>query len=506
MTGENVFKAGAVGLVGSAFSAVSALLVTVVIGHSLGTSGTGIFYQVVAVFMILTAVLQLGTGSALIWAMSQRRATGRAGGETRIVALALGPVIVASVVVSVVVYLGAGPLAAFLSRSDADVVERVLRLLAWFVVPATLMGVLQTAVRIQRGALSFEMLQDVAVGASRLVGVAIAAAVGATVYRTIGYWVATVPLWMLVSAAWLVGPMVHDLRASRRVPPQDDDMTGARFWRFSSARAVGVAIEFGLDWVDVLVVAAVRSPAEAGVYAVASRCVQAGRVVDRAVRVGAAPSISWHLARREHQEASELHISVTRVAVLLSWPFYLTLIVMGPAVLGLFGPGFRQGAFVVGLLGVVMMLVVTTGMLQSIMLMGGRSTWQVYNKSVVLALSLVGNLVLVPRIGISGAAWTWAVVAVIDTAIAGSLVHYRMGVHLAPLRLVKAGLVPLAVYGAAGTLLRLVTGTSTLDLAMYLVVLTLVYAAVLWVLRERLELDVVLRAGAARAPRERVAS
>ena len=76
MKRENVFKAGAVSLVGSSFSAASALLVAVVVGRSLGTSGTGIFFQAVAIFAILSAVLMLGTSSGVIWALSRQRAPG----------------------------------------------------------------------------------------------------------------------------------------------------------------------------------------------------------------------------------------------------------------------------------------------------------------------------------------------------------------------------------------------------------------------------------------------
>ncbi len=488
MKRENVYKAGAVSLVGSSFSAASALLVAVVVGRSLGPSGTGIFFQAVAVFAFLSAVLMLGTNVAVIWALARQRTAAGVGGENRILAIALCPVVVASTVVAIALHVWARPLAEILAGAQVDVLEDVLRLLSWFLPLSSVMGVLHTAVRIQRGVISFSLLQDVAVPVSRLVGVSIAASLGASAYVTVSYWVASVPLWLLVTVAWLVRPVLSDLRAKRVRSGPPPEPSVSQFWRYSGARAVGVAIEFGLDWFDVLVVAAVRTPAEAGIYAVASRAIQAGRVVDRAARVGAAPTLSLLLARGQRQEASVLHLGITRVTVLISWPYYLTLVVMGPAVLSLFGEGFREGALVVGLLGIVMMVVVSAGMLQSILLMGGKSTWQVYNKSVALALSVVGNLVLVPIMGITGAAVTWAFVACADTAIAVWLVHWRMGVHLAPHRLLGVGLVPVCVFGLAGWLLRLALGTSILDLLVYLLVLVPTYVGVIWLLRERLEL------------------
>ena len=162
----------------------------------------------------------------------------------------------------------------------------------------------------------------------------------------------------------------------------------------------------------------IASPAEAGVYAVVTRTVRAGQVVDRAMRLAVSPTISRLLARGESAATRALHTSVTRAMILMSWPFYLTLAIMGPAILGLFGPGFESGAVPLVILSGAMMVASSAGMLQSIILQGGNSSWQVANKSVVLAASVSLNLLLVPVLGIIGAAMTWAFVTLLDTAIA----------------------------------------------------------------------------------------
>ena len=167
---------------------------------------------------------------------------------------------------------------------------------------------------------------------------------------------------------------------------------------------MGGSLEILLEWSDVLIVAALTSPAEAGVYAIVTRTVRAGEVVDHSMRIAVTPTISRHLARGESAATRALHTTVTRAMILISWPFYLTLAIMGPAILGLFGPGFESGAAPLVILSGAMLVASSAGMLPSILIQGGHSSWQVANKSVVLIASVAFNLLLVPVLGIIGAA------------------------------------------------------------------------------------------------------
>jgi O-antigen/teichoic acid export membrane protein len=236
----------------------------------------------------------------------------------------------------------------------------------------------------------------------------------------------------------------------------------------------------------VLIVAAIASPAEAGIYAVVTRTVRAGQVVDRAMRLAVSPRISRHLAKGELAETRELHTTVTRAMILVSWPYYLTLAIMGPSVLLLFGAEFEDGAVPLLILSLTMLVTSSAGMLQSIILQGGRSSWQVLNKSIVLATSVALNLALVPLVGIVGAAITWAVVGLTDTGIAAWQVHRRMGVWLRPRPLLPAMVIATAVFGVGMGIVRLTLGTSLGALVVGLAAVGLVYAGVLWLLRGRL--------------------
>jgi O-antigen/teichoic acid export membrane protein len=219
-----------------------------------------------------------------------------------------------------------------------------------------------------------------------------------------------------------------------------------------------------------------------------TRVVRAGGIVDKAMRVAVAPTTSALLARDQLVESSRLHTRVVRAMILLNWPFFLLLISMGGSVLLIFGSEFVRGWGPMVLIAAATMMQTAAGMLQSILLQGGRSTWQMYNKSLAVGLSIGGNLALVPFLGVWGAAITWVLVMVVDNALAAHQVHRRMGVHLAPRRLIVPSILPVLVFGVGGAAFTFWGGIAIATLVLAVVILGGVYAAVLWMLRRRLGL------------------
>lgn len=489
MSSERLARAGAVSLLGSAFSAGAALLLTVIVGRGLGAHGTGIFFQAIGLFTIASQVLRLGTSSGLTKFLAEQKAFNRLGEATRILLIALIPTVLFSIVASALILQYAQELSTFFSSAEdqADLYVVIVMLTPFLGVAATL-GVLHAAVRMLRGVVMFTLLQNVLLPLGRLGLVALAVVAGWGVTGSLQAWVISLPFWLVVTCGLLVGPLIRDWRARRSVE-ESWVLASGRFWRFSWPRGISAALEIGLDWSDILIVAAIRTPTEAGIYAVVTRAVKSGQIVDRAMRVAVSPTISVLLSKGEVGSARNLHTSVTRAMVLATWPFYLTLIVMAPAVLNIFGSGFSAGSSVLMVLSAVMMLAAAAGMLQSILLMGGRSSWQMYNKALALGLSIGLNLLLVPLWGIMGAAATWAIVVSADTGIAAWQVHRRMGVQLQPRRLLRAGSVPLVIFGGFGSLIRIAFGDSATVLILFILILGLAYLMAMWLMRRSLGIE-----------------
>lgn len=488
--GPSTVASGLISLLGSGFAAAAALGVAVLVGRGFGADGAGIFFQAIALFTVAAGILKLGTGSGLVRGMARARALQSGPSDSRMMWWATWPVLALSSFVALGLYLSAPALANMLTTAGrVDQVSQALRVLAPFIVVAAMLGVLHTAVRMMRGVLAFTVLQNVLTPLGRIVMVGAAVIAGWDVLTAIAGWAALLPLWLVVTLGCLYGPVRHDLRRKRGEPSGESQRA---FWRFTGGRAIGAAVEVCLEWSDVLIVAALRPLPEVGVYAVTTRAVRPGQIVDRALRIALSPLIAHHLSLADFSAATQLHTRATRALVLLAWPFYITLIVMGSAVLGLFGSDFVLGYPVLAVMAGAFLVANLGGMLQSVMLMGGRSSWQVYEKSLILAVSVVGNLLLVPRLGIMGAAITFAIVVLTDTAVAAMIVHRGVKVRLQPTQILPVGVIPIVVFGVVGLVVRALLGDEPWVLLVYLPVALSLYGIALWFSRHRLEVEGVV--------------
>lgn len=496
MSRQSLGRAGVVSFAGAVIGAGVNFGLGIVVGRGLGVDGTGTFFQVVAIFIILANVLELGADTGLVRFCSASVATGRNDELRPLVRIAVVPVAITGAVLVVMAWIFAPQLAGFISASPGVPTVELVRTLAPFVVVASLLAVVLGATRGLGSVTAFTALQHVALPLGRFALVSAAILAGAGLMDVLRAWIVPLPLIAVVAVAVLVRKLAR--RAdSRAVSPSSASVaTGlrGRFWGFSGSRGVAAAVEILLEWVDVLIVAAFRSPAEAGIYAVVSRSVRAGQVVHQAARIAVAPMVSAALARGDLAEGRRLYIVVTRAMVLLSWPFYLLLACFAPGVLAIFGAGFGPGSGALTIMSLTMALAAAAGMVQTVLLMGGKSSWQLADKSAALAVNVGLNLVLVPAWGIVGAAVAWAVTVVIDTALAAWQVHRGMGVHVPPASLAGPAALPLLVFGAGGLLVRWLVGDGLIGLVVMLVVGGAAYAGLCWSFRHQLGLGVIMTA------------
>jgi O-antigen/teichoic acid export membrane protein len=478
--------AGAVNLLGGAIGSVIGLLLAAIVGRGLGTDGAGTYFLVVAVFMIVSNVAELGADTGLVRFAAAARATGQVRDEPGHVAIAIGPVLLGGVVVVAVAVVWA-------RQRSGDVVG----LDPWLVVVAAILAVLSSliavALSVARGlgdVLAYPVLQNIGLPLLRLLAVLVVVTAGGGVAAVLTAWMAPVPVVLVLAvvvAAVLLTRQAGGLRP-HRVPPAEQRRATRRFWSFSATRGVSSAVEIMLEWIDVILVGALTSPEQAGIYAVVTRCARAGEVVQQAARIAVGPQISAALARGAVVEAREIYGLVTAAMIWLAWPFFIVLALFGDTILSAFGPGFGDGAVSLAVLSLAMALATAAGTVQTILLMGGRSAWQLADKSVALVVNIGLNLLLVPRWGIEGAAVAWAITIVADTLLVVYQVQKLMGVAPIGRHLWVAAGLACGVVGGLSLTARLVAGSSVPVLLVTIVVAAAVYLAASWPLRHRLGL------------------
>jgi O-antigen/teichoic acid export membrane protein len=242
-----------------------------------------------------------------------------------------------------------------------------------------------------------------------------------------------------------------------------------------------------VTWSDILLVGALRSTREAGIYAAASRLSIAGAYALQAVGMAIAPQISSLLARGSTARVETLYRVATWWLMALSWPLYLTLIAFAPFVMGMFGPEFVAGEWALVILSGAMLVNLATGNVTVVLLMSGKSALNLINAAASLVLNVALNLTLIPALGITGAALAWAV-SIVFVNVA-PVIEVRVCLGMCPpfgsgYRIVVAAAV--LCYGALGLGLQLLLGTTWASFAASCIAGTAIYVAALYRFREAL--------------------
>ena len=470
-----------------------ALAYGVAISRALGAAGAGTFFAAVALFSILEGVARLGADTGLIRTVPRYQALGLPGCTRTALRVGVWPVAAASGALSVALFVLAAPLARLVAGPHASEVTSYIRVLAPFLAPATLSSLLLAATRGFGSMLPFVAVERIGRALVRLALALVALAFGAGAVLLMVGWALPLALGCVAAAVWL-------RRLADPVAPRAAARSGGRsrvafeFWSFSAVRGVAAALRVGILWLDLLLVAALGSARDAGIYNAASRIVAAGTFALQAVLIVIGPQISELLTRGERARVQRIYQLSSAWLTLLSFPFYVAVAAFAPLLLRGFGPGFSAGATAVAILSLAMLLDMATGPVQTVLLMAGKSSWNLLSMAATLAVNAALNIVLIPRLGLTGAAIAWLVSIVVQNAIPLVQVWLGLGLHPFSRALLVAAGGSLACFGLAAAGAIGLLGQTIPALALFAVAALVVYAAFLFRFRAALALDAALPA------------
>jgi O-antigen/teichoic acid export membrane protein len=496
---------------------------TVLVSRWLQPRGAGALFELIALFTIMSQAFELGADTGLTRWISRARAIGGLADVRRVLVVALVPVAAIGTAAAAAIWVEAPELARVFLHGMAA--------------PAGAADIRIVAPLVPLGALSF-CIVDAARGFGRMWPYLVIEGVGKPTVRFGLVLAALVAGWGLhgallgwgfpviagLVAAWLIfagilrkevpvrvrapvgaGPLAP---AERRAGPSRAAAGRLRqlsieFWRFTAPRGLQGTFQVVILWLDILLVGAMVSRYAAGVYAAVSKLAIVGTFVLEGNRLAIGPQLSAFLARHEHDRAADLYQSATRWLMLASWPLYLVFAVFPAVILGIFGSRYTAGAAALAVLSLAMLVNLGTGNVTVVLLMGGKSSWSAINAGAALIVNIGLNLVLLPRIGILGAAIAWGASIVVDNVTA--MVEVRWVLGLAPFgpgyALVAATTV--GCFGLTGIAARILLGETLPALAAALAVGLVAFGAVLYLARVPLQLtglSAVLRRRAVAAP------
>jgi O-antigen/teichoic acid export membrane protein len=445
-------RGGALSLGGSAVSAVSGILVVLVLTRALPQEVAGTFFALTSVFLIAATAARLGTGTGLVYAISRTRALGEPGRAGACLHVALTPVVAMSVGVAMALFLCADGLAGLAGGSSGT--ADAVRVLAVLLPLTTVADSLVAATRGHGTILPTVVLDRVARPVLQLGGVAVAAATGSVV--------AVTAAWAL---PWVVSALLGGWWLLRLLPradesPDDGVRPVARrpwreFWSFTAPRAVTSVVQLALQRLDIVLLTVLAGPAEAAVYTAATRFLVVGQVANQALASVVEPQLGRLLAVADRPAATAVYRTATGWLVMICWPLYLLVATYAESMLRVFGAGYDAGITVVFVLVGTMLVASAVGVVDVVLLMGGRSSWNLGNSMTALVLNVVVDLVLIPPLGLLGAAIGWAVAILANNLLPLAQVWRSMGMHPFGVGTGTAAALALACFGLPPLITRL---------------------------------------------------
>jgi O-antigen/teichoic acid export membrane protein len=491
---SSIASGGMLNLGGAMTSAILNFALVTILTRALGATGAGAFFVALALFSLLSNTLELGADTGLVRTISAYLAVGRHRDLPRVVAVAIVPVLIAGSVAAVAVFLLAEPFARTFSSGPAEPVASLVRVFAFFLPFAAAYTVVVAATRGFGTMIPSFLIDRTAKPALQVVIVILIVWLGWDASALAIAWSAPIAIGFFASLAVLIwlqqrssrqaaGP----LEAARR-----RRTLAAEFWRFTAPRGLAGMFQVAVVWINTLLIGALRSTREAGIYSATTRYLLVGTFATVAISQVFGPKMSELIALDERASARSVYQVTTTWYMALTWPLYWTLAIFAPVLVSLFGREFLPGADALMILGLAMLIATACGPVDVVLLMAGKSSWNLANTVFALAVNIVLNLVLIPSLGITGAAIAWAASILANNLV--PLVQSWRFLHLHPFGggYSRAALASSAAFGGLGLLLRLWFGPTVLTFAAYAVVGTGVYTWLVWRFRATLDVDTVL--------------
>ncbi|MQA86950.1 MAG: oligosaccharide flippase family protein [Streptosporangiales bacterium] len=471
-------RRGSLSVVSAGASAVFNFLLVIVVTRGVDKDEAGVFFSVTSLFLLVETVARLGTTTGLVYFIARFRALDERGKIRACLRVALTPVVVASAAAAVLLLVFAPQAAEVLVRGDPGHTAAFLRVLAVFLPVAAVYDALVAATRGYKNIKVTAYFENIGRPLTQLLLVGLVVVAGASALLAPAWVVPYLPAGVL---AWLWLRRLlreDDPPAPERSPapgrPEKAGLAG-EFWRFTAPRTLANIAQMALQRLDIVLVGALRGPAEAAIYAAATRFLVVGQLGNQAIAFVIQPRLSELLARHDMAETGAVYRISTGWLVTIAWPLYLVSAALAPLILLVFGEGYSGGTVVMVILSLAMLVATGCGMVDTVLVMAGRTTWHLGNVLLALAVNVTLDFLLIPDYGVLGAAVAWAVAIAVNNLL--PLAEVLLGLRLHPfgagmftaaaLAGVCFGLLPLLVRLVAGDTLPILGGAIGVGAALY---------------------------------------
>jgi O-antigen/teichoic acid export membrane protein len=487
---RGVARGGLANLVGAAFAGLSGFIVAWIVTHALSKNEAGAFFASTAAFILIGTIAKLGTQTSLVYFPARMRTIGNIPALRMCLRVALVPVTIFSVLIGVAMWGFAHQIAGFAARNDHAEYAHQLRLLAVFLPLCALSDsvlagtrgwramrptvVLDRIVRpaLQVGVLAILLILHMDTPAAFIVAWSAPYAVSAVLgWRSLLALLRASERRERDTAVQTVAA-VDDPRKQATSELADVSETGfstSAFWRFTWPRAFASIAQLALTRVDVLLLAGIAGLPAAAIYSVAGRFVVLGQFANQGISQAVQPRLAERLATDDRHNANLLYQIATTWLIIAAWPIYL--------LIGVFAMAVGSGC----------------GMVDMVLAMAGRTSWNLMNVSAALAIQMAIDITLIPHLGPLGAAIGLGAAILINNIVPLTQIAVTMGIHPFGRASTSAAVLAIGCFGAVPLAIAAIMGTGVLAAAIAVGAGGLLYLLGLFRLRRTLQLDAFMQ-------------
>lgn len=400
----------------------------VAIGRLLGAANAGIYFLALTVATGAAIVGRVGLDYTITRFVAATSTRGEAGALRGVFRRALS-IALAGCLVSTIVCLA---LSGWLGRrafTEPGVIQP-LRWMALSIVPMALLNLLGRALQGLKRIWEANVVMAVSVPALSLVAVFL-----------------LVPRWGILGAVWANTfacgvAVVLGLRLWRAATPElraaRGDFPTSRLLQSSVPLWWVALLQLVIDSSSTLVLGSWATTTDVGIFAVANRAAALTSFVLMGVNSISAPKFAALYEQGDLVTLGRIARNSAKLMALAAAPFLLVCLTFPAWIMGLFGAQFTAGGTVLAVLAAGQYVNVVTGSVGFLLMMCGYEAAYRNNFVLCTLVSLLLNGLLVPRLGVLGAAIATAVTLATQNVIAAILVWRKLGVMTIPFVTVRS--------------------------------------------------------------------
>lgn len=177
-----------------------------------------------------------------------------------------------------------------------------------------------------------------------------------------------------------------------------------KYFGFSTPLLFIGLLYFLISHVDILMLGYFLESSDVGIYSVSVRIARMAVFLLSATNTIFGPTISELTEKKQFKNLEKLLKSITKIILVFSLNFLFFVIIYNQEILSIFGSEYIIGGLVLIILTFGQFINAAVGPTGTILIMSGKQNYEVFNSIAIFILNIILNIILIPQLGISGAA------------------------------------------------------------------------------------------------------